>query len=42
MCKKRGHHANWCPEKKKKVPVRQEKIEEDEEETENCHIVEDF
>jgi hypothetical protein len=33
ICKKRGHCANSCPEKKKKkkVPVRQEKIEEEDE-----------
>jgi hypothetical protein len=43
VCKKRGHHANSCPEKKKKkkVPVRQEKIEE-EDEMENHHLAEDF
>jgi hypothetical protein len=43
VCKKRGHCANTCPEKKKKkVPVRQEKIEEEDDETENCHLAEDF
>jgi hypothetical protein len=43
MCKKRGHRANTCPEKKKKkVPVRQEKIEEEDDKTENCCLVEDF
>jgi hypothetical protein len=43
MCKKRGHRANTCPEKKKKkVPVRQEKIEEEDDETENRCLVEDF
>jgi hypothetical protein len=42
MCKKRGHCANSCPDKrKKKVPVRQEKIEEDDE-TENRRLAEDF
>jgi hypothetical protein len=35
-CHKHSHWANRCPEKKKKVPVRQEKIEdEDEDEVEN-------
>jgi hypothetical protein len=43
VCKKRGHRANSCPEKKKKkVPVRQEKIEEEDDEMENRHLVEDF
>jgi hypothetical protein len=43
MCKKRGHRANSCPEKKKKkVPVRQEKIEEEDNEMENRHLAEDF
>jgi hypothetical protein len=43
MCKKRGHRANSCPEKKKKkVPVRQEKIKEEDDETENCRLAEDF
>jgi hypothetical protein len=41
-CQKRGHHANRCPDKKKKVPVRQEKIKEEEDEVENCRLVEDF
>jgi hypothetical protein len=39
----RSHHANRCPDKKKKVPVRQEKIEEeDKDEEENCRLAEDF
>jgi hypothetical protein len=42
MCRKRGHRANSCLEKKKKVPVRQEKIEEEDDETENCRLAEDF
>jgi hypothetical protein len=42
VCKKRGHRANSCPEKKKRVPVRQEKIEEEDDETENCCLAEDF
>jgi hypothetical protein len=42
VCKKRGHRANSCPEKKKKVPVRQEKIEEEDNETENRRLAEDF
>jgi hypothetical protein len=43
VCKKRGHCANSCPEKKKKkVPVRQEKIEEEDDETENRRLAEDF
>jgi len=43
VCKKRGHCANTCPEKKKKkVPVRQEKIEEEDDETENRRLAEDF
>jgi len=43
VCKKRGHRANTCPEKKKKkVPVRQEKIEEEDDETENRRLAEDF
>jgi hypothetical protein len=43
VCKKRGHRANSCPEKKKKkVPVRQEKIEEEDDETENRRLAEDF
>jgi hypothetical protein len=43
VCKKRGHRANACPEKKKKkVPVRQEKIEEEDDETENRRLAEDF
>jgi hypothetical protein len=42
VCKKRGHRANCCPEKKKKVPVRQEKIKEEDDEMENRHLVEDF
>jgi hypothetical protein len=43
MCKKRGHRTNSCPEKKKKkVPVRQEKIKEEDNETENRCLVEDF
>jgi hypothetical protein len=41
LCQKCGHHANRCPDKKKKVPVRQEKIEE-EDEVENHHLAEDF
>jgi heterodisulfide reductase subunit C len=43
ICKKCGHCANSCPEKKKKkVPVRQEKIEEEDDETENRRLAEDF
>jgi hypothetical protein len=43
VCKKRSHRANSCPEKKKKkVPVRQEKIEEEDDEMENCCLAEDF
>jgi hypothetical protein len=42
MCKKRGHRTNHCPEKKKKVTVRQEKIKEENDKTENCCLVEDF
>jgi hypothetical protein len=43
VCKKRSYRANSCPEKKKKkVPVRQEKIEEEDDETENCRLAEDF
>jgi hypothetical protein len=42
MCKKWGHRANRCPEKKKKVPVRQEKIEEEDDEMENCCLAADF
>jgi hypothetical protein len=42
VCKKRGHRANSCPDKKKKVPVRQEKIEEEDDETENRRLAEDF
>jgi len=42
MCKKRGHCANHCPEKKKKVPVRQEKIKEEDDKTENRRLAEDF
>jgi hypothetical protein len=43
VCKKRGHHANSCPDKKKKkVPVRQEKIEEEDDEMENRRLAEDF
>jgi len=42
VCKKRGHRANRCPEKKKKVPVRQEKIEKEDDEMENRRLAEDF
>jgi len=43
ICQKHGHRANRCPDKKKKVPVRQEKIkEEDEDEVENRRLAEDF
>jgi hypothetical protein len=44
VCKNQGHCANSCPEKKKKkkVPVRQEKIEEEDDEMENRHLAEDF
>jgi hypothetical protein len=44
VCKKQGHRTNSCPEKKKKKkdPVRQEKIEEENDETENHHLAEDF
>jgi hypothetical protein len=43
ICKKRGHRANSCPDKKKKkVPVRQEKMKEEDEETENRCLTEDF
>jgi hypothetical protein len=42
MCRKRGHCANCCPDKKKKVPVRQEKIKEDKDEVENHCLAEDF
>jgi hypothetical protein len=41
MCRKHGHRANRCPDKKK-VPVRQEKIEEEEDEVENRRLAEDF
>jgi hypothetical protein len=43
-CHKHGHQANHCPDKKKKkVPVRQEKIEEEEDEdVENRCLTEDF
>jgi len=42
ICKKRGHRANSCPDKKKKVPVRQEKIKEEDDEMENRCLAEDF
>jgi hypothetical protein len=43
VCKKHGHCANSCPEKKKKkVPVRQEKIKEEDDEMENRCLTEDF
>jgi hypothetical protein len=42
VCQKRSHHANCCPNKKKKVPVRKEKIKEEEDEVENHHLMEDF
>jgi hypothetical protein len=45
VCKKCGHRANACPEKKKKkkkVPVRQEKIKEEDDEMENRRLAEDF
>jgi len=43
VCKKRGHRANRCPKKKKKkVPVRQEKIEKEDDEMENRRLAEDF
>jgi hypothetical protein len=43
VCKKRGHRANSCPDKKKKkIPVRQEKIKEEDDETENRRLAEDF
>jgi hypothetical protein len=49
-CHKHGHQANCCPNKKKKIPVRQENIEEEEEEeeeeedeeVENHCLTEDF
>jgi hypothetical protein len=42
LCHKHSHRANHCPEKKK-VPVRQERIEEEEEdEVENHRLAEDF
>jgi hypothetical protein len=41
-CHKHGHHANHCPDKKKKVPVRQENIEEEDEEVETHWLAEDF
>jgi hypothetical protein len=44
VCKKHGHRANACPnkKKKKKVPVRQEKIEEEDDGAENRRLAEDF
>jgi hypothetical protein len=44
ICQRHGHRANCCPDKKKKVPIRQEKIkeEEGEDEIENRRLVEDF
>jgi hypothetical protein len=42
-CHKHGHRANRCPDKKKKkVPVRQENIKEEDEEVETRRLAEDF
>jgi hypothetical protein len=42
VCWKHRHHANHCPDKKKKILVRQEKIEEEEDEVENRCLAENF
>jgi hypothetical protein len=42
VCQKHGHCANCCPDKKKKVLVRQEKIEEEEDKVENHCLAEDL